>query len=271
MLSVITAVHNQLPVNRLFWEHLKRYTTHPFELIVVDNASTDGSADFFESVGARVIRNAANYSYPHAQNQGIAAAKHDWLGFLNNDIIVSPGWDDGLMRTMEANGLDACTVCGVEQVENAAATKRLKRRWQRIKNLVGLFGFGEAQLRLMHRWMYGDWERFCRQRRERFHLQVKEGFVGNTVMLRRRLIEKIGPWDERVQAGDFDLYLRTVERARTHGDVKPMHLALDVFVHHYIRLTLRTKYPPFADLDRLISIEQKWPPEARAALDRLNK
>ena len=271
MLSIITAVHNQLPVNRLYWEHLKRYTRHPFELIVIDNASTDGSAAFFESVGATVIRNPANYSYPHAQNQGIAAARYDWLAFLNNDIIVSPDWDDGLMKTMEANGLDACTVCGVEQVENAAATRKLKRRWKRIKNLVGLFGFGEWQLRLMHKWMYGDWEAFCRSRRERFALQVKEGFVGNTVMLRRRALEKIGLWDERVQAGDFDLYLRTVDRAQSVGDIRPLHLALDVFVHHYIRLTLRTPYPPFADRDRLIELGDKWPAEARRALDRLNK
>jgi glycosyltransferase involved in cell wall biosynthesis len=56
-LSIITAVHNQLPMNQIYWENLRKNTKNSFELIVIDNASTDASADFFESVGVRVIRN----------------------------------------------------------------------------------------------------------------------------------------------------------------------------------------------------------------------
>jgi len=47
MISVITAIYNQRAVNELFWEHLQRYTKNSFELIIIDNGSTDGSADFF--------------------------------------------------------------------------------------------------------------------------------------------------------------------------------------------------------------------------------
>ena len=100
MISIITAAHNQLPMNQLFVQHLKEATRHPYELIVIDNASTDGSANFFESIGATVIRNPVNYSYPHSQNQGVAKAQYDWLAFLNNDIMVSPGWDQVLVNTM---------------------------------------------------------------------------------------------------------------------------------------------------------------------------
>ncbi|WP_051710429.1 glycosyltransferase family 2 protein [Andreprevotia chitinilytica] len=271
MISIITAVYNQRAVNELFWEHLKRYTRNPFQLIIVDNGSTDGSAEFFESVGATVIRNGVNYSYPKSQNIGIAAAKHDWLAFLNNDIIVSPDWDERLIASMSQNGLLAATVCGIEQIENAAATKRLKRRWQRIKNFVGLFGSGKPALALMHRLMYGNWVAFCRDRQQRFAGQIKEGFVGNTVMLHRDALAKIGPWDERVQAADFDLYLRTKQRAAEVGDIKPLSICLDVFVHHYIRLTFKAGYPPFADRDNLISLDDKWPAPVRAQLELLNQ
>jgi len=45
-ISIITAVYNQLAMNQIYWENLKKNTQHPFELIVIDNASTDASADF---------------------------------------------------------------------------------------------------------------------------------------------------------------------------------------------------------------------------------
>ena len=270
MISIITAIYNQRAVNELFFESLKRHTFHPFELIIIDNGSTDGSGDFFESVGAHVIRNTANYAYPHSQNQGIGAARHDWLAFLNNDIIVSPHWDKVFIDSMQFNQLEVATSCGIEQVENRHATKVLRRRWQLIKNLVGLFGFNKTTLQFMHRWMYPDWVQFSATRRIRFKHAIKEGFVGNTVMIRRQALEKIGIWDERIQAADFDLYLRSKMRAIQYGDMRPVHICLDVFIHHYIRLTSKTKYPPFADADQLIRIDDKWQAQDVAWLEKLN-
>ncbi|MCC7007158.1 MAG: glycosyltransferase family 2 protein [Ottowia sp.] len=271
MISIICAIHNQLAVNQLYWEYLQRYTHYPFELIVIDNGSTDGSAEFFDSVGAIVIRNQANYAYPHSQNQGIAIAQYDWLAFLNNDIIVAPNWDLYFVESMQRHDLDVATSCGIECVENARATKKLKRRWKRIKNPIGyLFGFTQKTLRLMHRWMYGDWEQFCERRRTQFKHQIKEGFVGNTVMMQRRALTKIGLWDERIQGADFDIYLRTKTRSRDIGDIKPVHICLDIFIHHYIRLTSKSHYPPFVDQSQLISIEEKWSNTDREFLRQLN-
>jgi len=265
-ISIITAVYNQLPMNQIYWENLVKNTRHSFELIVIDNASTDASADFFESVGARVIRNPGNYSYPVSQNQGIAIAKGEWLAFLNNDIIVSEAWDDTLIANAVHNQLDVITSCGIERVENKDATKKLRRRWNRIRGLVGLFGTGRHSLLWMHKWMYGNWAAFCQNRRERFKYQAIEGFVGNTVMFSRRALDILGPWDETQQAADFDLFLRTAMRAREVGDVRPMHIALDCFNHHYIRLTMKGGYPPFVDKDKLIPLDQKWSAEQLALL-----
>ena len=265
-ISIITAVYNQLPMNQIYWENLVKNTKNKFELIVIDNASTDASADFFESVGARVIRNPGNYSYPVSQNQGIALAQGEWLAFLNNDIIVSEGWDETLIANAEHNQLDVITSCGIERVESKEVTKKMRRRWNRIRGLVGLFGIGRNSLLLMHKWMYGNWSAFCQSRRERFKHQAVLGFVGNTVMFSRRALEILGPWDETQQAADFDLFLRTAMRARDVGDIRPMHIALDCFNHHYIRLTMKGGYPPFVDRDKLIPLDQKWTAEQRALL-----
>lgn len=265
-LSIITAVYNQLPMNQIYWENLVKNTKNSFELIVIDNASTDASADFFESVGARVIRNSGNYSYPVSQNQGIAIAKGEWLAFLNNDIIVSDGWDETLIANAEHNQLDVITSCGIERIESKTATKKLRRRWNRIRGLVGLFGTGRHSLLLMHKWMYGNWTTFCKRRYEKFKHQAVEGFVGNTVMLSRRALDILGPWDETQQAADFDLFLRTAMRAREVGDIRPMHIALDCFNHHFIRLTMKGGYPPFVDKEKLIPLDQKWTAEQLAVL-----
>jgi glycosyltransferase involved in cell wall biosynthesis len=258
MISIITAVHNQLAMNKLFVESLHKYSSLPFELIIIDNASTDGSAEYFESQGAKVIRNKQNFSYPYTQNQGIKIATGDIFAFLNNDIIVSPHWDQLLLETLEANKLDLVTACGIEQIENKQASILLRRKWNYAKNFVNLFPKSKTSLKLMHTLMYGNWEKFCLSRDKRFHNKVKEGFVGHSVFCTRRAINLIGLWDEKLQAADFDIYMRSKKRSIEFGDIKPCHIALNIFNHHYIRLTVRSKPVPFADAANIIKLEDKW-------------
>jgi len=249
-------------MNRIFWYYLRKYTYHPFELIIIDNNSTDGSREFFKSIGAVVVENAFNYSYPVCQNQGIAMAKYDTLVFINNDIIVSPQWDKRLMEAAEKGGLEIITPVGIEMLGDKAATKAIKRKWLRVKNPLSVLGFSQINLKLMHLLMYGNWEKFTNQRFQQFGFALREGFVGNTVMMKRSVIEKIGLWDERIQGADFDLYIRSKKRSLEHNDMKPVHAALGVFIHHYIRLTVKSTRAPFADAGNMISVEDKWGVEA---------
>jgi GT2 family glycosyltransferase len=264
-LSIIVVVQDLLPMNRLFLEHLRAATDGPYELIVVDNASTDGSGEFFAAQGATVLVNDQSYGYGHCHNRGLAVATGDIVAFLNNDLILSPHWDTRLLEIMAAQGLDVITPCTAENVEDRAATRRLMRRWKRIKNpTLFLLGAGELALRLSHRLMYGNWNRFVEARWRRFGQRVKEGFVGAAVIMTRRGLELLGAWDPRVQAADFDLFIRSKDRSLTHGDVKPCAIALGVFVHHYIRLTSRRRRRPFVDQDRFVTIDTKWGPELAA-------
>ena len=78
---------------------LARQTGVEFETIVVDNGSEDGSADMAEAeFGARVIRNAGNRGFCAANNQGIAAARGEFVALLNNDAEAEPGWLAALDR-----------------------------------------------------------------------------------------------------------------------------------------------------------------------------
>ncbi len=72
---------------------LQRQIGIAFETIVIDNGSTDGSADLAETeFGARVIRNAENRGFCAANNQGIACARGEFIALLNNDAEAEPGW-----------------------------------------------------------------------------------------------------------------------------------------------------------------------------------
>jgi glycosyltransferase involved in cell wall biosynthesis len=253
-------------MNKLFYESLKAYSHFPFQLIIIDNASTDGSAEFFESMGVDVIRNNDNFSYPYTQNQGIVIAKFEYFAFLNNDIIVAPNWDKLLIESMQRNGFDAITSCGLERIETTENTKTLRLKWNIIRNAFKYLPKSYFNLKLMHRLMYPNWKNFNHKRQSNFSNQYIEGCLGHSVIVTRRCLDLCGDWDERIQEADFDIYMRIKKRQLEHHDIKPCMIDLGVFHHHYIRLTAKAKYKPFADRNTLIPLKSKWTSEEFSVL-----
>jgi GT2 family glycosyltransferase len=102
LVSVIVVNWNRKELLRACLESLRRQTGVQFETIVVDNGSTDGSADAAGSeFGVRVIRNATNRGFCAANNQGIAASGGDFVALLNNDAEAEPGWLESLLGAFE--------------------------------------------------------------------------------------------------------------------------------------------------------------------------
>lgn len=266
MLSIVVAVHNQLGHNQLFLEGIRRYTTGPYEVIVVDNHSTDGSAEFFESNGCRVIRNPGNLCYPESMNAGSRVAQGDWLCHINNDLYVAPDWNGRLLGAMEHRRLDAATPLGLEMMPTARLTEWMQARWAAIGQGRLSSGKDLAQLHTMLRAMYGDWESYCREVQRAFSDVIFEGIVGSCVMIRRSVYDKIGGLDERVQAADWDLYYTLKKRELEVGDVTRCMVLGAVFVHHFIRATMRSKREPFACTHDRWVIDRKWDRSEQAAL-----
>jgi len=75
------------------------------EVILVDNASTDGSVELAEQAFpcVRVVRNGANGGFGHGNNVGARWARGEYLVFLNPDTVIEPGWLEALTATLEAN------------------------------------------------------------------------------------------------------------------------------------------------------------------------
>lgn len=91
-LSVITLTYNKLEYTKKFIESLFKYTKD-FELIVVDNGSTDGTREYLKSIpDIKLILNEENLGFSKGNNQGIEIATGEYIGFLNNDILLYPNW-----------------------------------------------------------------------------------------------------------------------------------------------------------------------------------
>jgi len=93
-LSVVIVAHDSLPELRLALPALLAELDPVDELIVVDNASSDGLPTQLMSIapGARLVSSPANVGFAAGANLGAAAANGDLLVLLNPDAVVAPGW-----------------------------------------------------------------------------------------------------------------------------------------------------------------------------------
>jgi GT2 family glycosyltransferase len=114
LISVVVVNWNRQALLRACLASLARQAGVAFETIVVDNGSTDGSAEMAErEFGALVLRNRENRGFCAANNQGIAAARGDYIALLNNDAEAEAGWLDGLLAACTRApdvGMAACKV-----------------------------------------------------------------------------------------------------------------------------------------------------------------
>lgn len=82
---------------------LRAQTFRDFEIIVVDNASTDGSREWLaEQSDVRVIRNETNAGFAAACNQGIRASDAPFVALLNDDTRAEPQWLEALVEGMSS-------------------------------------------------------------------------------------------------------------------------------------------------------------------------
>lgn len=98
--SVIIPVHNHLDLTQSCLASLLLHRGDiAFEVIVVDDASTDASNAFLSGInGLRLFRMAEQSGYVHASNKGASEARGNTLVFLNNDTVVQAGWLEALLN-----------------------------------------------------------------------------------------------------------------------------------------------------------------------------
>ncbi|MCU7495313.1 MAG: glycosyltransferase [Ignavibacteria bacterium] len=246
--SIIILTFNGFEFNKECISSILKHTKQKYELIVVDNASSDATVGYLEKLqkehkNIKVIFNGTNLGFPAAINQALKAASGNYVLIANNDIVVTEGW---LKRMLEVAESDARTgIVGP------------------ISNLVsGIQMDKDAKYKTIPE-MHSYAKKVRKQNAGETLEYLRVSFL--CTLIKKEVIDIIGGLDERFSPGNFeddDFCLRShIAGYRTV-------VAKDVFIHHYGSKSFRADgYEKYAQLIRLN--EKKFLDKWGASIDEI--
>jgi len=223
--TILIPLYNQLQYTKQCLDSLRMTIADKAQVLIIDNGSTDGTREYLRGLdGITVISNKTNLGCAVAWNQGIRGSDAEWVVILNNDVILSRGWLNGLIEYAEESGADVVS----------PAIREGKYNYD-----IGEYA-GEFIRRMAHVSRSGEAHGIC-------------------FLVRRRVFETIGLFDENFRIGQFE-DTDFFRRANTAG----FRLAITgrSFIHHFGSMTQKSfgqkkKENPYAAENRAY-YRRKW-------------
>ncbi|WP_435170057.1 glycosyltransferase family 2 protein [Paenibacillus glycanilyticus] len=213
--SIIIPSYNQVNYLRGCIDSIVDNTEQPHEIIVVDNASTDGTAEYLEQLDGQVRYRVLdqNYGFAGAVNMGLMMAKGTTMLILNNDTLVTDNWLGNLLICLHSDP----TIGMVGPVTNyISGDQQIPVPYERIEDMPEF-------ARLNNISDPKRWERTDR-------------LPGFCLLFRRELWEQVGFLDEGFEFGNYeddDYNIRT----RLLG--YSLIIARDTFIHHFGSVSIK--------------------------------
>jgi len=110
LFTAIIPIHNRADLLACLLDSIARQTVPFAEILVVDNASTDGAAGLARARGCRVIGMGHNAGFARAVNRGWRSAETDWVAILNSDVELDSRWLERLMTGIGDSGYATGTI-----------------------------------------------------------------------------------------------------------------------------------------------------------------
>lgn len=218
LVSVVLLAFNHLEYTKLCVESLYRHTGDvDFELITVDNGSSDGTKEFFESLpNAKKLSFPENVGVDRAVNAGFRLARGKYTLNLSNDIVVTPRWLSNLVACMESD--------------------------ERIAMAVPVCGFSSNDQQVdLHYDTLGQMqeaaEKYNRSDPDLWEDRLK--LVTYACLFRTDVFQTVGGFDEEFNPGAYDDdAMSFLLRRRGYRLI----LAKDTYVHHFGSVTFNEEY-----------------------------
>ena len=246
--SIITLTYNQLDYTKAFINSVFQFTSVPFELIIVDNASSDGTVKYLKDLEksdsrVKVIFNKENLGFPKGVNQSLTQTlskgeglRSKYILIANNDIIVNEGWLERMIQVAESNS----QIGLVGPISNAVSGVQIDKE-AKYNSIEEMHKYA-ASVRQKNKNQFSEFPRIA--------------FL--CTLIKKEVVKKIGGLDERFSPGNFeddDFCLR----AQLAG-YKTV-IAKDVFIHHFGSKSFTAdgmkKYEERLEINKKIFIE-KW-------------
>lgn len=128
MFSIVIPSWNNLPYLKLCVESLKKYSRFEHEIIVHLNDGSDGSLEWVKSQGIKYTQSGKNVGVCLSVNHLVAQAKHDWVLYMNDDMVAAPDWDTAFVEAIESAESDLALFFGtLIQPENGGNDAIIKQ------------------------------------------------------------------------------------------------------------------------------------------------
>jgi glycosyltransferase involved in cell wall biosynthesis len=224
--SVIVRTYNRAYVLSEAIESALNQTYTNTEIIVVDDASTDNTADVvtsFRDSRIRLIRHDRNRGVAVACNTGISAATGELIAWLDSDDIWLP---DKLERQVKFMSLHP-------EVDAVFSDVEIREGESKIPSLVGLLKAFPALLELK-----SHTEEYVFSQREMYLCLLEEVPIKPTVLLvRREVFSKVGTFDETSQSGEDWEFLLRLSHSSCFG-----YINVPLAIHRWMSDATHRKY-----------------------------
>jgi glycosyltransferase involved in cell wall biosynthesis len=241
LVSIIVLSYNQLVYIKGFVNSVFQNTDSNFELIIIDNDSDKETVNYLKSLQTsnnrvKVFFNSANLGFPKGINQGLKIALGKYLVIANNDIVVTKGW--------------------LETMIKAAETEEKIGLVGPISNSVSWYQLDKEAVYTTQEAMY----EYAAKVKEKNQGQVLESprLAFLCTLLKRKVVDKLGGLDERFSPGNYeddDYCLRAQMAGFKTVIVK------DVFIHHFGSLSFmsegKEEYLKLLEINRKKFVD-KW-------------